>query len=119
MQRRHYWRRDEEIYIEIPEEFLEFSRAVGRLNNKFCDDMTAIGFEQAKADPCVFRKVVDDEAEMVVVVHVDDILAHAKDQATMDRFVAELGQKFKLKDMGDAGYYMGCRSTNTCTWSQW
>ena len=94
---------DEEIYIEIHEEIREFPGAVGRLNkaiyglvqagrcwnNKLCDDMTAIGFEQAKADPCVFRKVVDGEAEMVVVVHVDDILAHAKDQATMDRFVAE------------------------------
>ena len=76
-------------------------------NNKFCDDMTAIGFEQAKADPCVFRKVVDGEAE----IHVDDILAHAKDQATMDRFATELGQKFNLKNMGDAGYYMGCHIT--------
>ena len=73
--------------------------------------MTAIGFQQGKADPCVFRKVVDGEAEIVVVVHVDDILAHAKDQATMDRFAAELGQKFKLKDMGDTGYYMGCHIT--------
>ena len=116
---------DKEIYIEIPEEFQEFPGAVGWLNkaiyglvqvgrgwnNKFCDDMTAIGFEQAKTDPCVFRKVVEGEAEMVVVVHVDDILAHAKDQATMDRFAAELGQKFKLKDMGDAGSYMGCHIT--------
>ena len=116
---------DEEIYIEIPEKLQEFPGAVGRLNkaiyglvqagrcwkNKFCDDMTAIGFEQAKADPCVFRKVVYGEAEMVVVVHVDDILALAKDQAAMDRFAAELGQKFKLKDMGDAGYYMGCHIT--------
>ena len=73
--------------------------------------MTAIGFEQAKADPCVFRKVVDGETDMVVVVHVDGILAHAKDQATMDRFEAELGQKSKLKYMGDAGYYMGCHIT--------
>ena len=116
---------DEEIYIEIPEEFQEFPGAVRRLNkaifglvqagrcwnNKFCDDITAIGFEQAKADPCVFRKVVDGEAEMVVVVHVDDILAHAEDQAAMERFVTELGQKLKLKDMGDAGYYMGCHIT--------
>ena len=116
---------DEEIYIKIPEEFQEFPGAVGRLNkaiyglvqagrcwnNKVCDDMTAIGFEQAKADPYVFRKVVDGKTEMVVVVHVDDILAHAKDQATMDRFAAELGQKFKLKDMGDAGYYIGCHIT--------
>ena len=105
---------DEEIYIEISEEFQEFPGAVGQLNkaiyglvqvgrcwnNKFCDDMTAIGFEQAKVDLCVFRKVVDGEAVRVVVVHVDGILAHAKDQATMDRFAAELGQKFKLKDMG-------------------
>ena len=59
----------------------------------------------------MFHKVVDGEAEMVVVVHVDNILAHAEDQATMDRFAAELGQKFKLKDMGDAGYYMGCHIT--------
>ena len=59
----------------------------------------------------VFRKVVDGEAEMVVVVRVDVILAHVKDQATMDRFAAELEQKFKLKDMGDAGYYMGCHIT--------
>ena len=113
---------DEEIYVEIPEEFQQFPGAVGRLNkaicglvqsgrcwNKmFCDDMAAIGSEQAKADPCVFRKVVDGEAEMVVIVDVDGILAHAKAQATMDRFAAELRQKFKLKDMSDAGYYMGC-----------
>ena len=105
---------DEEIYIEIPEEFQKVPGAVGRLNkaicglvqagrcwnNKLCDDMTAIGFEQAKTDPCVFRKVVDGEAKMVVVVHVDDILAHAKDQATMDICAAELGQKFKIEGHG-------------------
>ena len=116
---------DEEIYIEIPEEFQKFPGAVGRLNKaiyrlvqgggvleqQFCDNMAAIGFEQAKADPCVLRKVLDGEADMVVVVHVDDILTHAKDQATMDRFAAELGQKSKLKDMGDAGYYMVCHIT--------
>ena len=48
---------------------------------------------------------------MVVVVHLDDILAHAKDQATMNIFAAELGRKFKLKDMGDAGYCMDCHIT--------
>ena len=111
--------------LRSPRSSRNFRGAMGRLNkaiyrlvqagrywnNKVCDDMTAIGFEQAKADPCVFRKVVDGEAEMVVVVHVADTLAHPKDQATMDRFTAELGQKSKLKDMGDAGYYRGCHIT--------
>ena len=73
-------------------------------NNKFCNDRMAIGFEQSKAGPCMFHKIADKDAEMVVVKHVDDILAHAKDQAPMERIAAELGRKFKLKDMGDAKY---------------
>ena len=76
-------------------------------NNKFCDDMAAIGFEHSKADPCVFHKVVDGEVETTVVVHVDDNLSHAKYQATMESFAAKLERKSKLKDMGEAKYYMG------------
>ena len=111
---------DEEIYIEIPEEYQEFQGAVGLLNkaiyrlvqvgkcwiNKSCNDITAVGLEQSKAGLCVFRKVTDKYAEKGVVVHVDDILAHVKEQATMmERFAAELGRKFKFKDMSDAKYY--------------
>ena len=104
---------DEEIYINIPAEYQEFPEAVGLLNkviygliqagrcwnNKFCNDMMAIGFEQSKTDPCVFRKIADKEVGMVVVVHVDDILAHAKDQATRVRLTAELGEKVQVRLM--------------------
>ena len=34
-----------------------------------------------------------------------------KTKRRWDRFAAELGQKFEMKDMGDAGYYMGCHIT--------
>ena len=94
---------DEKTYIEILEEYNNFFGAVWLLktaiygflqvgrcwNNKFCDGMTAIGFEQSKVDPCVFPMVVDGEVEMVVVVFVNDILAHAKDKATMKRLSLE------------------------------
>ena len=39
-------------------------------------------------------------------MHVDDIHAHARDQTTMESYAAELGRKFKLKDISDAKYYM-------------
>ena len=39
----------------------------------FCDDRS----EQSKEDPRVFFKFNDGQVEMVVAVHVDDILAHA------------------------------------------
>ena len=54
----------------------------------------------------MFHKIAEKEAEMVVVVHVDDIHAHARDQTTMESYAAELGRKFKLKDISDAKYYM-------------
>ena len=111
----------EDIYIEIREKYQEFPGAVGLLNkvihglvqarscrnNKFCDDMTAIEFEQSKAEQWMFRQVTDEEVEMVVVARVDDILTHVKSQATMERFATELGRKFNLKDMGDVKHYMG------------
>ena len=53
--------------------------------------MTAIGFEQAKADPCVFCRFNDGEVEMGVFVHMDDIFAHV--QTTIERFAVELGGK--------------------------
>ena len=45
----------------------------------------------------MFRKFDDGEVGMVVLMHVDDTLSHA--QATMERFAAELGEKFKEKSM--------------------
>ena len=62
------------------------------LFNIFCDK-----FEQSEPYRRVFRKFNDGEVDMVVFVHVDDILAHA--QVTMERFASELGEKFKVKSM--------------------
>ena len=115
---------DEDIYIKVPKDNQEFPGTVGLpnkaiyglvltgwcWNNKFCD-MMAIGFKQSKAGPCVFRKVTGGKVDIVVVVHVDDVLVHAKDQATMERFTAELGRKFKLKSIDDAKFCMGCHIT--------
>ena len=45
----------------------------------------------------MFRMFDYGEVEMVVVVHVDDILAYA--QTAMERFAAELGETFQVKLM--------------------
>ena len=52
----------------------------------FCDK-----FEQSEPNRCVFRKFDSGEVEMVIFMHMDDILPHA--QAKMERFTAELGEK--------------------------
>ena len=112
---------DEKIYIKIPEEYQEFpgtmrllNKMVCRLehagrcwNSKFCEGITAFRFNQLKADPYVSHKADNGELDIVVVGHVDDILAHAKDEEITERCVTELGRKIKLKDMGDASFFGG------------
>ena len=36
--------------------------------------MAEYGMEQCKIDPCVFGMVVDGKVELVMAVHVDDIV---------------------------------------------
>ena len=43
-----------------------------------------IGMEQSKADPCVFRRVVDGEVTLTVRVHFDDLAVTAKGKDTID-----------------------------------
>ena len=95
--------------LKFSKENQTFWRAVGLLNkiyglvqaercwfNNVRYDRTTIGFEQSEVDPCVFRKFHEGEVEILVVVHVDDILARAKYQATIEWFAAELGGKFEV-----------------------
>ena len=69
-----------------------------------------IGMEQSKADPCVFRKVVDGEVTPIVCVHVDDLLiaVTAKGKETFDGFYAQLKEEFPVNEMGDLSWYLGC-----------
>ena len=36
------------------------------------DALIANGYEQCRADPCVFRKIVDGEVVGLIVIYVDD-----------------------------------------------
>ena len=63
-----------------------------------------IGKEQSKADPCVFRKVVDGEVTLIVCVHFDDLAVVAKEKYTFDAFYAQLKDEFPVNDMGDISF---------------
>ena len=46
----------------------------GRKWGHLCaDTLKAGGFEQCKADPCIFRNVVDDVVVMIIGVYVDNL----------------------------------------------
>ena len=71
------------------------------------NDLKMLGFEQSQANPCVFRTFVAGEMEAIVVVHVDQPLALAVKNEAIEIFVRELRATFKIKDLGEASYFVG------------
>ena len=78
---------------------------------KFTEGIKEKGFEQSHADSCVFRRVVDGELVTVIVVYVDDILLASKTKENEGRTLSDLSSCFKIKDLGEAKFYLECHIT--------
>ena len=116
---------DTEIYIVLPEEYREFPDAVVNLNKaiyglaqaergwntRLTNDLKTLRFEHSRADPFVFRKFIAGKMEAILMVQVDDLLALTVTRKAMETFVGEVRSTFKVKDLGEASYYMGCHIT--------
>ena len=63
--------------------------------------------EQSRTDPCVFRMFVDSKIELIMAVHVDDIVIAGSDEACRD-FHAALSTKFSTNNLGELNWYTGC-----------
>eukprot|EP00903_Cladosiphon_okamuranus_P021398 g19668.t1 len=71
------------------------------------DNLIANGYEQSRADPCVFRKVVDGKVGSIVVINVDDILFVGPEEERVE-LLTSLQKKLPVKDLGPCTWYDGC-----------
>ena len=63
------------------------------------------GFEQCKADPCIFRKIVD-EVVVMIVVYVNDLLVGSEKDC--ESLLVSFNKKFPTNDLGKFTWYDGC-----------
>ena len=66
-----------------------------------------LGMEQSRTDSCVFRMVADGKVELIMAVHVDDIVIAGSDEACRD-FHAALNTKFPTNNLLELFWYPGC-----------
>ena len=73
----------------------------GRKWGHLCaDTLIADGFEQYKADPCIFRKVVDRVAVTIVVVYVYDLsIGGSGDDC--ESLLASVNKMFPMNNLGE------------------
>ena len=112
---------DEEVYMRLPAGCGEQSKRTAKLERAIyglkqsgrqwghlcADTLIADGFEQSKADPCNFRKVVDGVVVMIVGVYVDDLLVGGSEE-DCESLLASLNKKFPTNDLGECTWYDGC-----------
>jgi hypothetical protein len=70
-----------------------------------------LGFSPIKADPCVFFNNTDFG---IIVVYVDNLILVTKDTSTMKELKAHLFNRYKARDLGLIGFYLGKRVHRDC-----
>ena len=71
------------------------------------DNLIADYFEQRKADPCIFRKIIDGTVVMIIAVFVDDLLVGGS-QEDCESLLLYLNKTFPTNDLGKCPWYDGC-----------
>ena len=63
--------------------------------------------EQCRTEPCIFRMVVDGKVELIMAVHLDDIVIPGSNETCKD-FHEALVVKFPTNKLGELTWYTGC-----------
>ena len=65
------------------------------------------GMERCRADPCVYRKIVEAVVKLILEVHVDDILVSGEKEVC-DELHHTLNENFPTETLGELKWYLGC-----------
>jgi hypothetical protein len=74
--------------------------------NDLKDSLKELGFEPNEADPCVF---VNPLTKAIIVVYVDDLILITRNTASMNDLKEKLLRRYKARDLGPIGFYLGIR----------
>ena len=66
--------------------------------------MVGLGFVQSRRDPCLW---MNKGKNIILVLYVDDSLICAKTLRAIDRLIASLKVKFRLREMGQPTQFLG------------
>ena len=66
-----------------------------------------MGFKQATSDPCIYTD--SKEGQFFIAVYVDDIILVEKTNERTIEVNRSIGQKFKVKDMGELHHFLGVK----------
>lgn len=118
---------DEEVYMTPPEGYSKalpgqvcklkrslygLKQASRQWNVELTHQFCLFGFVQSEHDPCLFTKRNGADF-MALIVYVDDILITGSNESEIHAVKQFLDQKFTIKDLGVAKYFLGIELTRS------
>ncbi|CAI5731220.1 unnamed protein product [Peronospora farinosa] len=114
---------EEDVYMEAPygieiapgmvcklrRSLYGLKQAAAVWHKKTCSVFSAMGFEQCRADTCLFvrRNNAKNKSPTYIVLYVDDLLIGCKSDAEADTIYKELSEHFTVKSLGAARFILG------------
>ncbi|KAL4558415.1 hypothetical protein LXL04_036615 [Taraxacum kok-saghyz] len=97
---------DSKLVCKLNKSIYGLKQASRKWFEKFSQFMLSIGFIQSKSDYSLFHKGKGDDY-VALLVYVDDIIITGNSKQGIAFLKTQLSKKFKLKDLGSLGYFLG------------
>jgi transposase InsO family protein len=112
---------DEELYMKQPEGFIKsgteqkvcqlkkatygLKQSAKNWNQRIDSILKENGFQQSKADVCLYTKI-DNDGPTYILVYVDDLLICGNAEK-VNKIAEILAQNFEIKNLGEVSLYLG------------
>lgn len=81
-------------------------------NNKFDQCAKDLGFQRCQSEQCVYKRTTNN-VYLYLLLYVDDFLIACDNPKVLAEVKAEFMKTFKMRDLGDASYFLGIKITRT------
>nr|GEX51314.1 ribonuclease H-like domain, reverse transcriptase, RNA-dependent DNA polymerase [Tanacetum cinerariifolium] len=118
----------EEVYVTQPEGFVKIQdngkvyriikalyglrQAPRAWNIKLDNTLKSLDFKKCTLEQAIYTKTSKDST-LLIGVYVDDLIITNTPKKEIDKFKAQIGEKFKMSDLGLLAYYLGIEVTQT------
>nr|GEY31810.1 ribonuclease H-like domain, reverse transcriptase, RNA-dependent DNA polymerase [Tanacetum cinerariifolium] len=118
----------EEVYITQPEGFIKkqdqgkvyrlikalygLRQAPRAWNIKLDNTLKSLDFKKCALEQAIYTKRSKDSTQLIGI-YVDDLIITSTPKKGIDKFKAQIEEKFKMSDLGLLAYYLGIEVTQT------
>nr|GEW52235.1 ribonuclease H-like domain, reverse transcriptase, RNA-dependent DNA polymerase [Tanacetum cinerariifolium] len=118
----------EEVYITQLEEFIKrqdngkvyrlikalygLRQAPRTWNIKLDNNLKSLNFKKCALEQAIYTKTSKDST-LLIRIYVDDLIITGTPKEDIDKFKAQMEEKFKMSDLGLFAYYLGIEVTQT------